>query len=157
MYAKCLKALGRDVVHKYQGKEPSGRKSNAILLDHNSKSFKRYYNIYYVLYFLQGDICSFATKISEIDFMFFELPDKPFNPLVDSGAIMSTALLLDLVERDNKSSEALSTTYEHVYDTIRVRILAFLNHLNLELLPRMQKFNLASSSIIILYLTETSW
>ena len=89
--------------------------------------------------------------------MFFELPDKPFNPLVDSGAIMSTALLLDLVERDNKSSEALSTTYEHVYDTIRVRILAFLNHLNLELLPRMQKLNLASSSIIILYLTETSW
>ena len=59
--------------------------------------------------------------------MFITLPDKPFNPLVDSGAIMSTALLLDLVERDNKSSEALSTTYEHVYDTIRVRIFAFLN------------------------------
>ena len=52
--------------------------------------------------------------------MFIKLLDKPFNPLVDSGAIMSTALLLDLVERNKKSSEALSTTYEHVYDTIRV-------------------------------------
>ena len=121
MYAKCLKALGRDVVHKYQGKEPSGRKSNAILLDHNSKSFKRYYNINISYFqFLQ-------QQNSRTIFLFITLPDKPFNPLVDSGAIMSTALLLDLVERDNKSSEALSTTYEHVYDTIRVRILAFLN------------------------------
>ena len=69
-------------------------------------------------------------KILHTNSMFIELPDKPFNPLVDSGAIMSTALLLDLVERDNKSSEALSTTYEHVYDTIRVRILAFLKDSN---------------------------
>ena len=70
--------------------------------------------------------------------MFITLPDKPFNPLVDSGAIMSTALLLDLVERDNKSSEALSTTYEHVYDTIRVRVLAFLNDSNHKIDAKIQ-------------------
>ena len=37
LYAECLKQLGPDLVHKYQGKEPSGRRSNEIALDYDSK------------------------------------------------------------------------------------------------------------------------
>ena len=36
-YALTLEELGTDVVHKYQGREPSGRMFNEIVLDHNSK------------------------------------------------------------------------------------------------------------------------
>ena len=36
-YAVTMSELGEDLVHKYQGREPSGRKSNEIVLDHNSK------------------------------------------------------------------------------------------------------------------------
>jgi glutaminase len=47
--------------------------------------------------------------------------DKPFNPLIDSGAIMSAALLLNEAEYDNNNtSDAMSTSYEIVYDTIKV-------------------------------------
>ena len=35
-YALTLEELGTDVVHKYQGREPSGRMFNEIVLDHNS-------------------------------------------------------------------------------------------------------------------------
>ena len=37
LYAECLKQLGSDFVHRYQGKEPSGRRSNEIALDYDSK------------------------------------------------------------------------------------------------------------------------
>ena len=37
LYAKCLNELGLSAVHKYQGREPSGRKFNEIALDHRSK------------------------------------------------------------------------------------------------------------------------
>ena len=36
LYAKCLHDLGLEVVHKYQGREPSGRIFNEIALDHRS-------------------------------------------------------------------------------------------------------------------------
>ena len=34
-----MNELGEEVVHKYQGKEPSGRKIDDIALDHHSKHF----------------------------------------------------------------------------------------------------------------------
>ena len=36
-YSLTLEELGTDEVHKYQGREPSGRMFNEIVLDHNSK------------------------------------------------------------------------------------------------------------------------
>ena len=37
-YALTLEELGTEIVHRYQGREPSGRMFNEIVLDHNSKS-----------------------------------------------------------------------------------------------------------------------
>ena len=51
--------------------------------------------------------------------------DKPFNPLVNSGAISSTALLLNREENKDKSSEAMSTTYELIHGCIKVNITIF--------------------------------
>jgi len=56
-------------VHKYQGRQPSGRMFNEIALDYHSKN-NQYAN--YINYSI----------------------DKPHNPLVNSGAIMSAALIL---------------------------------------------------------------
>ncbi len=36
-YSLTLEELGTEVVHKYQGREPSGRMFNEIVLDHNSE------------------------------------------------------------------------------------------------------------------------
>ncbi len=36
-YALTLEELGTEIVHRYQGREPSGRMFNEIVLDHNSK------------------------------------------------------------------------------------------------------------------------
>ena len=41
-YALTLEELGTDVVHKYQGREPSGRMFNEIVLDHNSEWFQSF-------------------------------------------------------------------------------------------------------------------
>ncbi len=37
-YAVTLSELGEELVHKYQGREPSGRKINEIVLDYNSNA-----------------------------------------------------------------------------------------------------------------------
>ena len=50
------------------------------------------------------------------------LTDKPYNPLVNSGAISSTALLLNQAGRNDNSSEVMSTTYELVHGCIKVKI-----------------------------------
>ncbi len=36
-YSLTLEELGTEVVHRYQGREPSGRMFNEIVLDHNSE------------------------------------------------------------------------------------------------------------------------
>ena len=36
-YTLSLEELGADVVHKYQGREPSGRMFNEIVLDHDGE------------------------------------------------------------------------------------------------------------------------
>ena len=51
-----------------------------------------------------------------------DLIDKPYNPLVNSGAISSTALLLNHAGRNDNSSEEMSTTYELVHGCIKVKI-----------------------------------
>ena len=38
-YSLTLEELGMPEVHKYQGREPSGRMFNEIVLDHNSKFY----------------------------------------------------------------------------------------------------------------------
>ena len=83
-----MNELGSDVVHQYVGRvsysnftnivgfcqEPSGRMFNELSLDFNSK-------------------CSFACV--EYKYVF---ADKPHNPLLNSGAIMSASILLNLVK-----------------------------------------------------------
>lgn len=54
-----LEELSTKTVHKYNGREPSGRMFNEIVLDHNN---------------------------------------QPHNPMVNSGAIMSASILLNLVK-----------------------------------------------------------
>ena len=41
-YSLTLEELGTDTVHKYQGREPSGRMFNEIVLDHNSKTLDNF-------------------------------------------------------------------------------------------------------------------
>ena len=36
-YAVCLEELGEDLVHKFQGRAPSGRTFNEIALNHQGK------------------------------------------------------------------------------------------------------------------------
>jgi len=72
-YALTLEELGTDVVHKYQGREPSGRMFNEIVLDHNN---------------------------------------QPHNPMVNSGAIMSASILLQLV----KPEMNMAQKYDYVFE-----------------------------------------
>ena len=74
-YAMCLKELGPDIVHKYIGHEPSGRNFNDICLDRESKDW-------------QNEIVCFSMICS----------DKPHNPMLNAGAIMSCGLMLQLIE-----------------------------------------------------------
>ena len=48
-YALTLEELGTEIVHRYQGREPSGRMFNEIVLDHNSKnpSILSYFKLLY--------------------------------------------------------------------------------------------------------------
>ena len=84
-----MNELGSDVVHQYVGRvsnnnltnfvnvflqEPSGRMFNELSLDFNSK-------------------CNFTCV--KYKYMFL---DKPHNPLLNSGAIMSASILLNLVK-----------------------------------------------------------
>jgi len=73
-YGITLDELGVEVVHKYQGKEPSGRKTDDIALDHHN---------------------------------------KPFNPLINSGALLSSSLLLQLVRPE---LDDLARKYEFVME-----------------------------------------
>ena len=88
-----MNELGSDVVHQYVGRvssnnltkflnvflqEPSGRMFNELSLDFNSK---------------------FNFKCVAYKYMF---ADKPHNPLLNSGAIMSASILLNLVKVCNR-------------------------------------------------------
>ena len=41
-YAVCLEELGEDIVHKFQGRAPSGRTFNEIALDHQGDLNSRF-------------------------------------------------------------------------------------------------------------------
>jgi len=71
-YSLTLEELGTDEVHKYQGREPSGRMFNEIVLDHNN---------------------------------------QPHNPMVNSGAIMSSSILLHLVKKEMNMAQK----YDYVF------------------------------------------
>lgn len=72
-YAVTMSELGEEVVHKYQGREPSGRKSNEIVLDYNN---------------------------------------KPHNPLINSGALVSASLILQLVKPE---LEDMAQKYDYLF------------------------------------------
>ncbi len=46
-YAICLNELGEKLVHKYQGRKPSGRMFNEIVLDNNSIIFYFYFDTFF--------------------------------------------------------------------------------------------------------------
>ena len=49
-YAVCLEELGEDIVHKFQGRAPSGRTFNEIALDHQGKNIfsgLKLYEVYF--------------------------------------------------------------------------------------------------------------
>ena len=54
-YALTLEELGTEIVHRYQGREPSGRMFNEIVLDHNSKnpSILSYFKLFIELKYQQ--------------------------------------------------------------------------------------------------------
>ena len=89
-YAVCLNELGSDIVHQYVGQEPSGRMFNELSLDFNSKN---------------GCVI-WQRFISTI-------LDKPHNPLLNSGAIMSSALLLNLVKPEMPMSEKFDLVMQY--------------------------------------------
>ena len=93
-YGITLSELTEEEVHKYQGREPSGRKTDDIVLDYNSKIP------------LQRK-CFDSDQKSEC------VAGKPFNPLINSGALLSAAILLRLVRPE---LDDLDRKYEFVYN-----------------------------------------
>ena len=71
--------LGPERVHKFQGREPSGRAGDDISLDSNQ---------------------------------------KPHNPLVNSGAILSTAMILHEVKPENGCD--IAAKYDFVFNFFKV-------------------------------------
>ena len=83
--------LGAEVVQKYIGREPSGRTFNEIAVDYNG------WNIF--------SLESFLSVIL----------GQPHNPMINSGAIMSAALLLYMVKPELSLSE--KSEYVHHFFT----------------------------------------
>ena len=92
-YAVCLNELGANTVHQYVGQEPSGRMFNELSLDFNGKKIS-----------LKGIVL----------FLLIHITDKPHNPLLNSGAIMSCAILLNLVKPEMKISEKFDFLMEYL-------------------------------------------
>ena len=92
-YALTLNELGTEVVHKYQGREPSGRMFNEIVLDHNSKNALD------------------TVQLSQENFM-FSFTAQPHNPMVNSGAIMSASILLHLVKKDLDMAQKFTYVFD---------------------------------------------
>ena len=95
-YAVCLNELGRDTVHQYVGQEPSGRMFNELSLDNNSEDIS--HNVLLSFWF-----CDHPKS-----------PDKPHNPLLNSGAIMSAAILLNVVNPEMKISEKFDFLSDYI-------------------------------------------
>ena len=86
-YAVCLNELGSETVHQYVGQEPSGRMFNELSLDFNSK---------------RQTVHRLTSPT-----------DKPHNPLLNSGAIMSASILLNLVKPEMPMSEKFDLVMEN--------------------------------------------
>jgi hypothetical protein len=64
--------------------------------------------------------CNCNTDVSTI--LFFICLDKPFNPLVTSGGILSASLLLQLVKPE---MDDLARKYEYVQNIFEVKNLTW--------------------------------
>ena len=104
-YALTLEELGTEIVHRYQGREPSGRMFNEIVLDHNSK------NPSILSYFKLFIIPTNTYGIKRCSSLYLIL-DQPHNPMVNSGAIMSASILLQLV----KPEMNMAQKYDYVFE-----------------------------------------
>ena len=93
----CRNELGKDVVHQYVGQEPSGLMFNELSLDANGGNK---YNRHHVLF-----------KHLNIKNIFL---DKPHNPMINSGAIMSAAVLLNVLNPQKSSKEKLDYVTEYM-------------------------------------------
>ena len=87
-YAICLNELGPEIVHNYISHEPSGRNFNEITLD------KRYTfslaRLFSFVSIILNDLL--IQKQKPIKFIF---RNKPHNPMLNSGAIISSSVLLE--------------------------------------------------------------
>ena len=91
-YGINLDKLGQEVVDKYIGQEPSGRDFNEICLDSKSQ-------------FLFNCVVSKVESIHKLTTLIFSSTDRPHNPMLNAGAILSAGVAATLVEPDMTNSE----------------------------------------------------
>ena len=104
---------------------------NELSLDNNSKFF-----------FTNENIPGLLNL--KLKFSFFISSDKPHNPLLNSGAIMSAAILLNLVHPDMKMSEKFDFVSDYIkriagdeflrYEKTKIRGLFFIHLLSQNLI-----------------------
>lgn len=80
-------------VHQYVGQEPSGRNFNELILDYNSEfgSFVECYNF-------------------EYNILILFIIEKPHNPMINAGAIITCSLLKTLVKPEMTLAEKFDYT-----------------------------------------------
>ena len=87
--------LGKDIVHQYVGQEPSGLMFNELSLDANGEKSSHH----------------ILLKHPNSTNIFL---DKPHNPLVNSGAIMSAAILLNVLNPQKSSKDKFDFVTEYM-------------------------------------------
>ena len=90
--------LGKDIVHQYVGQEPSGLMFNELSLDANGEKSRHH------ILLQHPNSTQYTVHIL----------DKPHNPLVNSGAIMSAAILLNVLNPQKSSKDKFDFVTEYM-------------------------------------------